>query len=308
MSKNNLNKNIQKLMDLNINNFNSNFSIFETNKSEVLSIKKHKIDIYNKWSFLIQFKDKTQNWIKDEDCECELMISKYLEKIKKNTVYFFCRVSTKEQDGCTNVSLKSQENELHKNIYLYKDKYRIRTYKITNSAYKDIPTVLKRIGEACIPGDIIMTYNIDRLSRNIIKYLAWLEELTENKITIFALMENISYNNEKLKFIQAILDAHIESDKISKRIKMSYQHKIERGDEAVGYLKYGKKYHHIVQNGKTVRKVVKDNENEQKVIKLIKKMKNNSNEYVSKYLNQHGYTKRGRVWSPNMINYIKKDF
>jgi DNA invertase Pin-like site-specific DNA recombinase len=268
---------------------------------EVEKIKNHKIDKSGEYIFEVKCKgDYPYEWIKDSNLDCEETILKY-----KNipTVYVFCRVSTNNQIGEDHVSLEAQESELLK---MAKEKFpahRIKSYKISGSAYRNIPSILQMIGKVAQQDSHILVYRIDRLSRNIIKYLSWMEDLNERGVGIHSLANNISYNKNKLMFIQSVLDSQKESALISDRIKMSIKKRKERGDEGLGNLEYGKKYFRSVDGGKLV---IVDNLEERKVIEYIKKSKEPSF-LVASNLNNKNIKKRGKKWSYSMINKIRPE-
>lgn len=272
---------------------------------EVKQVLSHRI-VKGAWKFQIQFTDKSTEWVKDEECQCEYLISQYLEQYKPSTktVYCFCRVSTKEQAGDASTSLEAQEKEL----YQYAKQLganRVRIYKISSSAYTSIPVSLQNIGEGARKGDTILIYRVDRLSRNIIKYFNWLEDLDVRGVKINALEGELSYSDDKLDFLQAVLTAQRESALIGKRVKMSLDYRRERGDEYIGgKLAYGKQVKTISdKNGKVVRKVIENNPTEQKIIKRIittyKKDQNIDN--IVKKLSEAGVLKRGKPWTSKHI-------
>lgn len=270
----------------------------ERETCEVDKITKHRIDANGEYHFYIKFKGSKFEWIKDSDTDCEQSIINY-----KNipTVYVFCRVSTKGQIGEDHVSLDAQESELLKMANERYPEHRVKSYKISASAYKSIPDVLQMIGEVAQKGSHILIYRVDRLSRNIVKYLGWLEDLNDRGVGIHAFANKISYDVDKLVFIQSVLDSQKESALISDRIKMSIKKRKERGDEGVGNLVYGKKYFRNVDGGKLV---IVDNIDEKKTIDYIKQSKKSS-ALVASLLNKKGLKKRGKKWSLNMINKIR---
>jgi DNA invertase Pin-like site-specific DNA recombinase len=272
---------------------------------EVQSVVSHKIDKSGFW-FELKFKgyDGT-DWVHDDDCNCEYLISKYLNKHLIQTAYLICRVSTKEQTNCTSTSLEGQESELREAVG---DRYdRVKVYKISSSAYKNIPRVLENLTCVLNESTSLWVWRVDRLSRNIIKYLDWLEKLNEKKVDIHAFTEKLNYGDNKLDFIQKIVDAQKESHVIGQRVKLSYKRKRERGDDAVGNLPYGKKYKAIMNGDgtKVVRKKVVVNKDEKKIINSIKKSKKTAEE-MANFLNKKGNKKRGRKWNKNMITRIRK--
>jgi DNA invertase Pin-like site-specific DNA recombinase len=297
-------------------------------ESVVHSVVDHR-KIYNEWEFNLKFKDGSLEWVKDSSTECEIIISKYLHNKGIKTVYCFCRVSTKRQVGDTHISLEAQESELISACEIHIENKRIKVIKISGSAYSQIPLALKKIGESVSSGDVILVYRVDRLSRNIVKYLSWLEDLDKRDVVIRSISDNIYYRSDKLKFIQGILDANKESVLIGSRVKMSVKRRRERGDECLGGLSYGKRYQRI-QDGKL--KVVPDM-SEQFIIDKLKNMSRDQKythdrsrldietrqtyvvvrrsvgqvcEIIAKKLNDDGFLKKNRKWNGGMVKRLLK--
>ena len=280
----------------------------EFKELEVESVLNHTITKHG-FIFNIKFKGiKNTDWIKDDDCDCEYLISKYLNEKNIKTAYLICRVSTKEQTSCTSTSLEAQEDELKKALigvhYIYD---RIKVYKISSSAYKNVPRVLMDLEQCLYEGDSLWVWRVDRLSRNIIKYIDLLERLDNNNVDINAYTETMNYRKNKLDFIQKIVDAQKESHAIGERVKLSYKMKRDRGDEAVGGLPFGKKYKNIFNQDKTkvVRKIVVINDEENNIIQLVKNSTMSLSDLVI-HLNNSGITKRGRKWTLSMVMRIKQ--
>jgi len=272
---------------------------------EVSRIKCHKISKDGSWSFLILFKDGSQEWIPDNMCNCSQKISEYLKTKNIRTYHLVCRVSTKEQASSTSTSLDTQEIDLRTRCGHGNKNLRIKVYKISESAYKGIPKTLATIGTTALSGDTIYVWRVDRLSRNIIAYLSWLEDLNFRGVNIVAHSECLEYDTNKLGFIQGVVEAQKEAELLGKRIKKSYEHKKARGDERVGGLPYGKIYHSIMNdNGSQVAyKVVVDNTQEVLNIRRIKDSKDHP-DILAKKFNREGITKRGRKWNMQMVKRI----
>jgi len=282
------------------------------NQPQLCVVKKihdHSTDGHGNFKFLIQWSnDKNLEWVNDSDCQCEDIISEYLSNIGVTTKYLFCRVSSQNQAQTTSISLDAQEAELkHRLGIVLSHNIRIKVYSISQSAYKSIPKDLQIIGEAARKGDAIMVWRVDRLSRNIINYLSWCESLDSRGVMIYSMENNITYSNNKHEFIQEIMNAQKEAIMLGDRIKMAIRHKIARGDEHIGSLVYGKKYNRISDptTGKTIKMTVVNDEDELKIIQEIKTSKTTP-KYLANHLNLRGIKKKGRKWTPQMIQRIKK--
>ena len=166
--------------------------------------------------------------------------------------------------------------------------------------------MLKYVGNCANKGDSMWVWRVDRLSRNIVTYLEWLENLHKKGVEINAYSEKLNYGSNKLDFIQKIVDAQKESHAIGQRVRLSYKRKRERGDEAIGGLPYGKKYQRImnVDNTKILRKVVRINTEENKIIQFIRSNRMNDHKMVD-HLNKKGITKRGRKWTVGMVKRMR---
>jgi DNA invertase Pin-like site-specific DNA recombinase len=257
------------------------------------------------WTFKVVFEDNSTEWIKDEDCSCEKLISEYLHNLSITTGYVICRVSTKNQATLLNLSLAAQESEILPVIT--KNHYRLKIIKISASAYKKIPKELLEIEENLKKGDGLYIWRVDRLSRNIVKYLSWLEDLNNRGIIIYSASEGYYYHSNKLEFLQAILDAQREAEILGTRVKLANRLKQQRGDQAIGNLPYGKKYERLTNHlGETVKKIVVDNCEEQEIISYIKTNKHMPPAETVTYLNTKKIHKRGRKWTISMIKRMQK--
>ena len=168
---------------------------------EVQRVINHRIREDN-WEFHLKFASGIE-WIPQDRCNCTDLISTYLGKKNIKTTHLFCRVSTKEQTSCASTSLPLQESKLKDAVTDTTN--RIVVHKISGSAYQRIPTQLMEVGENALRGDTIMVWRVDRLSRNIVEYLSWLEDLNNRGVNIVAHQEKLSYSNQKLDFIQRVI-------------------------------------------------------------------------------------------------------
>ncbi len=272
---------------------------------EVTDVMNHRIR-QGKWEFRLRFPSGIE-WIPEDRCACPDLITAYLARKNIKTIHLVCRVSTKEQTSCESTSLPLQEARLREAAEVLDSNSRLVVHKISDSAYQRIPPKLVEVGEMTSSGDTIMVWRVDRLSRNIVDYLSWLEGLNNRGVNIVAHQEKLSYRMNKLDFIQGIVNAQKEAEILGSRIKNSYDHRRERGDEAVGRLPWGKKYHRILNGDgtQTLRKVVVDDPQEIMITRRIKSSRAAPGSLADK-LNMEGKFKRGRKWSAMMIKRIKE--
>lgn len=280
----------------------------EFSDCEVERVLNHRV--YNdKFSFLVKFRGfRDPEWVSDDDCNCEGLIREYMiENVPETkTFYGISRVSSKSQIGPTHVSLMAQEVKIRESIDQFKNAFqmtRIKMYNITSSAYKGVPTQLKQVAEHSQNGDIVVIYRVDRLSRNIVRFLGLLEDMNDKGVSIYSQSENLWYHNQKLDFLQHILNANRESQNISKRVKLSVGYRKRRGDY-IGSAPYGFKLSRN-PNTQSVAKIW--DPEEQQVIRMIKENVGNlSARMLADKLNEKKLYKRGKAWNPAMIRYIRK--
>ena len=280
-------------------------------EAEVKSVIGHRVLQGGRWEFSIKFAGGYTEWVPDDECSCEEKITAYLntKAPEVKTIHIVCRVSTKSQTSCTSTSLEGQEKEIKDGISENSDNTRLRIHKISNSAYKGIPKTMRNIGHAVRRGDEIIVWRVDRLSRNIVLFMQWLEDLRKRGIEIKSQVEKLSYSKQRLEFIQKIVDAQKEAEALGQRIKLSYKQKRERGDDRIGGLPYGYKYHRLMnrQGTQVVRKAVVAHRNEQSLLARIFASKDSASE-IAEQLNFGGVKKRGRKWNRAMILRIRKSY
>lgn len=254
------------------------------------------------WEFQIMWSNGDIGWIPDSECNCEVLITDYLKSININTVYVFCRVSTKQQNKPECVSLDAQLNELIPLARQCPNCQRIKVVKISKGAYRNIPKEMLDICDSASKGDFILIYRIDRLSRNIFNFLQEIESLNEREVQVYSHQDKLWYSCNRTDFVQKILNAQKESELIGNRVKMSINYRIQRGDR-VGRVPYGMKY---IRNEQGVQFIV-PNQDEVEIIKKVK-MLNGYPIDVANYLNSEGIKKRGRFWTPAMVENIWSTF
>ena len=266
----------------------------------------HRQDSRGAFEFKVQWaSDNRTEWVRDEDCNTGPLISDYLHRHQIKTAYLFCRVSTKEQASSTSLSLQAQETALRGAVPA--EFQRVRVFSISKSVYTRIPRALAEIGEAATGGDAIMVWRVDRLSRNIIQYLDWCEDLAERGVTIYSQQDNLSYNDDRLAFIQAIVEAQKEAMVLGERVKAAFREKRRRGDEHIGNLPYGKRYKRLMgSDGRTDRMVVISDAVETDIIKRIRTSHLETPALMAGLLNNAGIRKRGRKWTPEMVERLRK--
>jgi DNA invertase Pin-like site-specific DNA recombinase len=254
------------------------------------------------WYFQLRFKSGEIDWVKDEDCNCEYLISEYMEKNKMvNSYYLICRVSTKGQSGPTHVSLSLQEERLRRYCSrIAPFGSRVKVFHISASAYRSVPDTLLNIGESARKGDCLLFYRADRLSRNIVKILSFLEDLKERGIKVLSEDENLQYSVNTLPFIKLIVKANEEAELLGRRVRHAMELKRKRGDEVFGSLPYGWK---SKRDPRTQRLLKEINIVEREILDRIKRQAEVGvhPRIIAEKLNKEGIKKRGKQWTTNMV-------
>lgn len=157
-------------------------------------------------------------------------------------------------------------------------------------------------------GDMFICYSLTRLARNLEIALQVYTYLTNKKVFLCAVKDNIDMRNKnsKMQFSMLSIFAELEGDLIRDRVQSSMDLKKERG-EFVGAVPYGYKL-----DGGPGGPIVQDPK-EQEVIKLIKELRDIKDikgkpmnyTYISIELNKRGIkTKNGKDWGYSQISRI----
>lgn len=281
----------------------------------VSKVRGHTVDKRGNFTFELCFTDGSTAEVKDENTECEWLISQYLSSLGIRTAYLVCRVSSKLQSERSNaISLDAQESQLREALELYESSHKDRQYqrvkivKIVGSAYKGIPKAIQAIAEAAKPKDAIFVWRVDRLSRNIVDFLPLLDQLNNRGVRIYSHYEKMFYHERKIEFTQALLDAQKDSAATSAAVKACVEY-LRTRDGRVGSLPYGKRYRKVLdEEGKVVKKEIEDNPAEQDLIDDIvaKARSTMTKKSIAAELNKLGKTKRGRKWTVPMVVHVMK--
>lgn len=192
--------------------------------------------------YLVQWKGyKTPTWEPEHHISHRTdLIKAYRDMVMidqlnmKSSGYIYCRVSSKEQSKYTDghTSLQVQEKEIRK----YCDEKDINIIQVVNEVYSARNmNKLKGLQYLCniaAPGHTIFVYDISRFSRNAHHALNLLEELTEKKVNVVSVSENISYGgaSDRNQFRLQLCMATYHSDICSQKVRASLEYRRERGD------------------------------------------------------------------------------
>ena len=184
--------------------------------------------------------------------------------------YIYCRVSSKRQSDIGHTSLEVQEN-LCKQYCLNND---IKVIKIVKEAYSarnmDRLDGLKYLCDIATSGQKIVVYDVSRFSRNTRQALNIIENLKQNKVSVYAVVEKLSYDTpaEQHQFRMQLSCAQQYSDMLSLKISNSVSYRKCNG-HSLGTAAFG--FKHIRDNNNIRKKVV--NVDEMLIIERIRQLK-----------------------------------
>ena len=261
----------------------------------------------NKVFYLVQWKGfRLPTWEPKKNIEHRQdLLDEYrqvsmLEKHQfKDCAYIYCRVSSKKQSNNTHghTSLEVQEELCRK----YCNDNNIKVVKVVKEAYSaknlNILNGLNYLCDIACKGQKIIFYDVSRFSRNTSQALNLIEKLSNNDVSIYAVVEKLSYNTptEQHQFRIHLSCAQQYSDMCSLKVSNSVSHRRNNG-HSMGVAAFG--YAHIRDENNIRKKVV--NVDEVKIIKRIEQLKNEKTRTIINILNNEDIKFRGR--NPTLIN------
>ena len=233
-----------------------------------------------------------------------MVVAKEFEPLKeeKMKAYGYIRVST--------------EDQVKEGISLDAQKEKIKAFSVVNNL-----NLIEIISDEGVSGknmdrpgldriielakgkeaEAVIVYKLDRLSRRTRDLLYLIEDVFKNENTrFFSLTEQIDTSTAMGKFFLTMMGAtaQMERELISERTKATLQYKKQQG-HSLGRIPYG----YNRENGKLVA-----NENEQAIIKKMKKLKRQGKSYrkIANALNEEGVVPRIKKakWHDSAIWYI----
>lgn len=284
-------------MDFNIK-LNNNAS--PTRMANITSIIGHRILDGGEYMYQVRFGRYGTSWVKDSEMVGEQVIAEYNKQKGIHTAYIVCRVSSKKQSGPTHVSLRGQERRI-RSLGNFPEHCRVKVIRISASAYKSVPKVLLDLFENTLSGDYLMFYSVDRVSRNIELFINLLLEQHNKGVRIYTAVEEMWYGDNRSRFYQCILNAQMESEAISRRVRMALDTKRRRGD-FMGQTPFGFSKGRELE---TERIILVPNAEEMKVRDFISARWNRSADEVATELNDAGLMYRGRQWTPKLVSMVQ---
>lgn len=222
--------------------------------------------------------------------------------MSNNNAIIYCRISTGDKTGM-NYSLNNQlvicrdyctQNNL--NI--------VRTVNeiVTGRNMENYDTLTKIINESQ-SGTKIIVSSVSRFSRNLLKALEVLNEMTKRGISIYCVKENLEYSSplHKFMFHMMLTLSEFESDQISDRIQTSVNLRKQKGD-SLGQPKYG--YEIYYETG--IRKMRRNHQEYNLARRIYTRLENNTKPLdLANELNNEGLSFRNKAWNSSRINYVK---
>ena len=205
----------------------------------------------------------------------------------------YVRVSSKVQSN--GVSLEAQKESLKR----YAGEEKIEIYQDIASGRNGNRKQLKKMLENLHPGDRVVCYRLDRISRSVRDLANILGVFEKKKVAFVSVMENFDTGSASGRAWLQILSvfAEFESNVNSERTRQAMAHCRERGQYLgvvpFGYSKKGGKLTPHLQEQETIKYAAGLRE------------KGLSFDKISKRLNDElRPTKKGRLWYPDVINHI----
>lgn len=193
-------------------------------------------------------------------------------------IYAYLRLSTTENKQKN--SFDTQLTEIKKHFYVTK----VFKETVSGSAPLHKRKALLELLETVKKGDKIIVMRLDRISRDTMQS-GWIRYEIEKKSAELITLENKKKDNTT-KLIENILLAFAEYEKETTkwRINKTLELKKSRGEALGGkYARYG--YDFVFKDGK---KLIVENEEEQKVISRIRRFKNKTHGEIARILAEDG--------------------
>lgn len=222
-------------------------------------------------------------------------------------IYAYGRVSTDKQENSLNLQ-QNTNNEFCKRLFGQLPD--VELYDEDVSAKKRVTKRPKGAQlENIQPGDKIICMKHDRMFRNIVDGILMVRKWVDMKVSVYFINLGdipIDTNNPEKKFQFNIMlcTAEYERDVIGKRTKDGMR---QRKKDFKSYSKEVYGYNNIYdrnEKGDRINGRMVPNEEEQRVITVIKKMKEDHYplRYIADHLNENKITtKAGRKWSAKTI-------
>ena len=160
---------------------------------------------------------------------------------------------------------------------------------------------LNYIAERLKPGQNLLVYSVDRLSRNVSKGIEFCRRLRENGNNIISVNEGINFMDNPIKFGRLLMKAQEFSDEKSVEQKAICNALIRQGHH-LGPAEFG---YEVYRNSRNIRKKRRCQE-EQDVISYILACVNAGETYevISNRLNEKMIKNKGKRWTANGIGYV----
>jgi DNA invertase Pin-like site-specific DNA recombinase len=251
----------------------------------------------------------------------------YLEIILqsvKMTIYVYARVSSSQQATSYSVSLDYQISQCTSFVKnRYPGKKTVTISEVFSGRVLEKQKMLKKIVDSISEGDILIVYNVSRLTRDSSEGISILNALNRKNVKVHSVSERVTYPADRATFRRLLVEANEESDMISERVRGALSYIRERKGH-IGNTPYG--YTTIrgePEEGHTYRPRVMVVDNvEMSVIKKIIYYVDHKTELdeisereqigicnvIADKLNSENITCRGKKWTAFRVRDIYKKF
>ena len=222
----------------------------------------------------------------------------------KKKIACYCRVSTSHQ--IDRESIPSQKHMIANYVKMLQKNTEDIIYYVDagfsgkNTNRPEFEKMMKDIESGTI--EYVMTWKIDRISRNLLDFSKFIDTLNKNKVSFISLSEQFdtstAIGQAMLKML--MLFAELERNMTSERVMSVSKDIVSRGGRLGGPVALGYDYDKST-------KTFKINEKEAEIVRKIFTMiiDGNSTATISNCLNDNNITsKRGRNWSSTTVYHI----
>ena len=239
-------------------------------------------------------------------------------------IYIYTRVSSASQATSENASTDAQIEQCSAFVRSqYPDVKYVVVTEVFSGRVLSKQIKLNKILSEIQANDILVFYNVSRLTRDSSTGITILAELNRKNVRIHSVAEKLTYSSDRASFRRLFVDANEESDVISDRVRNAISY-IRGRNGHVGKTAFGyKTERQSAESGRTycVRKVVPNPEEMTIVQKIIYYVDNTTDlddivnetrvgicNVIADKLNSENKLCRGKKWSQFRVRDIYKTF
>lgn len=240
------------------------------------------------------------------------------------TIFIYARVSSSQQASSDSVSLDYQ---ISKCISFAKNRYpeekTVTVSEVFSGRVLEKQKLLKKILESISEGDMLIVYNVSRLTRDSSEGINILNALNRKKAKVHSVHESVTYPADRATFRRLLVEANEESDVISERVRGALSYIRERkghiGNTPYGYTTIrgepepGHTYRPRVMvvdsvEMSVIKKIIFYVDHKTELDEIVEKEKIGICNVIADKLNNENITCRGKKWTAYRVKDIYKKF